>query len=263
MPIYKCDKCEKEFPQKSNYMYHINRKRPCVKSTEPKTYVCSFCKNTFSSQSSLKRHMKQNCSKITETKDTLEIMKNEITQLKEEIKHLKEIPKTEINNPYHNNNSNTININLPPNAFGKEQYNYISDKEFRNILSKGMQSVSAFVNRLHFDENHPENHNIYISNISSGYLLIYDGKNWNVMPNNDGITELFYKGSNILEKKYDQMSDTLDDYVKKIFSRFIDARDEETPVINGIKKDLKALLYNKRYIVETTKKQSRKAIKSS
>jgi hypothetical protein len=29
MVFYKCDKCNKEFNQKSNYMAHINRKNPC------------------------------------------------------------------------------------------------------------------------------------------------------------------------------------------------------------------------------------------
>ena len=27
--LYKCIKCNKEFKQKSNYNYHINRKNPC------------------------------------------------------------------------------------------------------------------------------------------------------------------------------------------------------------------------------------------
>lgn len=29
MVLYTCDKCNKTFKQKSNYIYHINRKRPC------------------------------------------------------------------------------------------------------------------------------------------------------------------------------------------------------------------------------------------
>ena len=29
MVCYKCDKCDKEFNQKSNYTAHINRKKSC------------------------------------------------------------------------------------------------------------------------------------------------------------------------------------------------------------------------------------------
>ena len=29
--IYTCEKCNKTFKQKSNYDYHIGRKRPCIK----------------------------------------------------------------------------------------------------------------------------------------------------------------------------------------------------------------------------------------
>jgi len=27
--LYKCERCNKEFNQKSNYNYHVNRKYPC------------------------------------------------------------------------------------------------------------------------------------------------------------------------------------------------------------------------------------------
>ena len=45
MVCYKCDKCNKEFNQKSNYMAHINRKKSC--NTNDNTniilYKCEIC----------------------------------------------------------------------------------------------------------------------------------------------------------------------------------------------------------------------------
>lgn len=36
MVVYKCEKCKKEFFQKSHYHYHINRKRPCILGDQKK-----------------------------------------------------------------------------------------------------------------------------------------------------------------------------------------------------------------------------------
>lgn len=266
MPVYICEKCKKEFKQKSNYEYHIHRKNSCLKLDEPIKFICPFCNHDFTKNSSLKRHLEQNCSNKPTKTDTINLMQKQILQMQEEIKKLNENNKTEINNNKTeiNNNTynNTINFNFNQNAFGKENYDYISDSEFRNILSKGLKSIFTLIKRLHFDKDHPENHNIYIPNFSNGYLLMYDGDDWNIVENNDGLTHLFENGTSILEKKHEQMFDKLDDYAKGMFAHLIDARDEDTPAIKGIKKELKALLYNKRNIAISTKKKNPKSISS-
>jgi len=62
--LYKCDICEKEFKQKSHYIDHLNRIRPCIKLTEnpSKLHVfpqksmikCSYCYKTYSRPDVLK-----------------------------------------------------------------------------------------------------------------------------------------------------------------------------------------------------------------
>ncbi len=34
MVCYKCEKCNKEFNQKSNYVKHLNRKTTCIKKLD-------------------------------------------------------------------------------------------------------------------------------------------------------------------------------------------------------------------------------------
>ena len=31
---------------------------------------------------------------------------------------------------------------------------------------------------IHFNPDKPENHNIYISNLKNGYVMMYDGNKW-------------------------------------------------------------------------------------
>ena len=62
MPIYKCEKCNKEFSFKNDYRRHINRKFSCIK--EKITYdffECPRCHNHFNSIPLLQQHIDNSC----------------------------------------------------------------------------------------------------------------------------------------------------------------------------------------------------------
>jgi hypothetical protein len=99
MVLYNCEKCFKQFKQKSNYETHLNRKNPCKKIKNPneskmnpneskmnpneskmnpneskinptefnqnniikKEYKCTYCTKFFSSNSNLYKHLKNIC----------------------------------------------------------------------------------------------------------------------------------------------------------------------------------------------------------
>lgn len=89
MPLYKCEKCDKEFNKKSNFNSHLNKKNPCfnnpnneqilnnkvdvqnVKNTsndliidnlkKDDDIICTFCETKFTRMSSLQRHIKERC----------------------------------------------------------------------------------------------------------------------------------------------------------------------------------------------------------
>jgi uncharacterized C2H2 Zn-finger protein len=70
MVLYKCDKCNKEFNQKSNYIRHINRKKTCILNEvineNIKIYKCDKCNKEFNQKSNFIYHInKQNeCNDI-------------------------------------------------------------------------------------------------------------------------------------------------------------------------------------------------------
>jgi uncharacterized C2H2 Zn-finger protein len=52
MVFYKCEKCNKEFNQKCNYISHINKKNPCINTNEDEdkniiNYKCEKCNKEF------------------------------------------------------------------------------------------------------------------------------------------------------------------------------------------------------------------------
>jgi len=75
MVLYKCNKCNKEFNRKSNYITHINRKFSCnnlvieniilddtnsvseSSVTEKKMYTCETCLKEFNKKSNYTSHI--------------------------------------------------------------------------------------------------------------------------------------------------------------------------------------------------------------
>ena len=229
MSKYKCDRCGKEFTQKSNLTYHLNRKIQCPpKSTSlppnstniiqmpgkcelaPKN-ICNYCGGIFSRSDALMRHLNSRCKVkktndakmeeimtiLIELKESNKEMKDSNNVLIEDVKKLKEENakyKSIINNTQNTQNNihdNTININIAP--YGKEDLSYITKKDYDKIFMRANMSVPAFVEHIHFNQNKPENHNVYISNMRADYGLMYDGKQW-AIHNKEDLLDNMYEG---------------------------------------------------------------------
>lgn len=275
MPTYKCDRCLKEFDQKCHYENHINKKFPCKEkpqnpsntSQNPSkieniSTMCNYCGREFSRKDNLHRHITGYC-KVKKTNDaTMEEIMTMLIKLKEsdekktkEIEKLKgEITKyqTIINNTQNNiNKQNNITFNIK--AYGTEDTSRITVQEYKKILCRGMNSVPVFIEKLHFNKNVPENHNVYISNLRDEYVLMYDGKIWRLKDRVDALQQLYEDGSGILETKFEELLDLLDEPTIKMFKRFLKIKDDDDEKIRSIKKELKKVLYENRKMVMKTR----------
>jgi len=243
---------------------------------ETDTFICNFCQKTFTMNKNLKRHLKSRCKvKIENEKqkekifmkllEKVETMETEIKELKHENFRLQTQPNT-INNTTNNmnminshnqiTNNNTVNIQLV--AFGQEDRENLSNMELFKIIKKGFKSVPEFVKVLHFDENKPENHNIFIPNMRDGYVMIFDGEKWNLVDRIDTIENLFDDGRNFLADKKKELKELLNDKNKRVlikFDRFNRDIDDHPTKKNEILNDIKLLLYNNKNIPLKTKKQ--------
>jgi uncharacterized C2H2 Zn-finger protein len=140
MVFYKCEKCNKEFNQKCNYISHINKKFSCINTNEDKNiiiYKCDKCNKEFNQKCNYITHInrkipcdgidKENNQlllKVKELEQENSIKQNKIILLEEENKKINELynnllDKCIKNNSNNNiitntvnNNNNTINITL-------------------------------------------------------------------------------------------------------------------------------------------------------
>lgn len=271
MVKYKCSRCLKKFRDNIDYERHVNRKKKCLKintdysSTEESSdeeeilHECHYCGKCFSYKHTLKRHINTNCKEKKESD-----MQQKYDELLQKLdQKLDQIQKANIQNSAvgshnsnnGNNNNNTINTTnniVQLLAFGKEDMNNLTDAIIKKILKKGFLSIPALVEKVHFDKNIPQNHNIFIPNMRDKYAMVYDGE-WSLKETSEVLDRLYGRNSDFLEERFNEFYDNLDEPTQKKFNRFINQKDKDE-TINRIKSDLKLLLYNKRNVPMNTKK---------
>ena len=279
MKDYKCDSCDKKFKQKTDFLRHKNRKKPCMnvpitiddlcENVKDIENQCPYCHNTFTQKSSLTRHIEERCViKIKQDQQKedivqrlikeMEEMKSKVEVLEKENKNYKNqtnnITKNKIRNQQNiqtqnieNQQNNIQNFNLL--AFGKEDMSHLADEMYKRILGKGFKSVPMLVEYVHFNKDKPENRNIYISNMRDNWVIIYDGEDWKLKERHEVMRQLLDGKSDILETKFEELIDELDEFTIRKFRRFLDEKDEKD-VAASLKNDLKMILYNNKKLTE-------------
>ena len=238
MVTYTCDKCSKIFKHKGSYTKHVNRKFLCTLNDQ--NMMCSNCNKEFNSKTTLWRH-RNKC------KTNKELHTNNILNDNRSL-----VDNSTTNNTLNQNMNVDGDVKLV--KFGNENLSYISDDIFKSILGRGFKSVEELVDHSHFHPDHPENYNIYIANIKNDYVVIYDGKKWNINKKEDVFEDIIYAKSDFLCMKFKELMGQMTEMDIKKFTNFINERDEDK-TMNKIKGELKLQLYNNRYLPERLRKQ--------
>ena len=129
---------------------------------------CIYCSKSFSRNSNLTKHLKICKIKIEKEKNVLE-KDNEIKELKKMVEKLLVENKGNTNisdNSISNSNNNIIGIeNLTIHNYGDENIKYITSDYILNLLKfKPAKAIPELIKHTHFNDAHPENQNIKITN---------------------------------------------------------------------------------------------------
>ena len=199
---------------------------------EKNRWYCSICDKSFQRQFALEKHYstrihEDNLRKdsdddeIVELRKELEKEKNKVRQLTFENDKLKKklesktIYKTNSTTSYsftnaevyqnctinNVNNINNIQLNLSINPHGSENWEYLKD-DIVSIMKCVNTCIPEMVKRLHFDENHPENHNIKFPNKKLATMKTYDGEEWKTYNKKDVVERLIMNLVDKLEEEY-------------------------------------------------------------
>jgi hypothetical protein len=223
---------------------------------------CKYCDKVFNRVDNLTRHY-GTCKDKKKTDEANENMlelvnllneqklefKNELEKKNNQIDEL--IKKAGINN-------STITQNIQNNikllAYDKTDLSDLTEKDFIRCFNHNNMCVPHLVKRIHFNPKKPENHNVFISNLKSGHIMIYDGKQWNTYVRDEVVNDIFDDKHDILEQKIEEWISIGKDYpiIYHKFKRYLEKINNDL-VIKKVKDELKLTLYNNRNIVKKLK----------
>ena len=224
--------------------------------------ICKYCDKEFSRTDSLTRHYKTCKDKkrtdeanfhMTELVKLLNDKDEKISkydlELEKKNKQIDElIKKAGINN-------STITQNIQNNikllAYDKTDISDLTEKDFIRCFNHNNMCVPHLVKRIHFNPKKPENHNVFISNLKSGHIMLYDGKQWNTFNRDEIVDDIFDDKHDILEQKIEEWVNIGKDYpiIYHKFKRYLEKINNDV-VLKKVKNEMKFVLYNNRNIVK-------------
>ena len=251
--LFYCKDCYCGFNKLHHYNSHLETKKHKNRiSKEANLHICSICKKNFSHSSSLYRH-RAKCKKVNEIPKV--DLETEIQELRKKIEDLEKsknsnntnikkqiIKKQNQNNTTNNQTNNTININ----CFGNENMDYITDKVILHCMNKIYGSIPLLIEKIHFDPEHPENHNIQIPNKKLPHAKIMNNKReWQIVQKKEAIDTMIDNGYNLLDEKFQEKSHELANNRQKHFRDFqAKYEDGDKETIKDIKDKVELLVIN-------------------
>ena len=275
-----CIPCNMPFKCKKYLEQHLKCKRHTDRINEQSCsaglrYECNVCGKKYSIRQSLHAHMKlQSCVVIETTpvsatsikdniphqpsvKEIVDEMKQAFDKERLEMKlEFEETMKEQINKILEkhagttNNNTTNIetqNINIIIKAFGNENTDYIDNKAILSCISKIYKSIPTLLEKIHFDPNHPENHNIKITNKKLPYASVMgNNQKWKTVDRKDAIETMVLNGYNMLDEKYAENKEKLPSSKQQNFEGFQSKfESEDKDMMKQIKTEVDMMVLNR------------------
>lgn len=256
--VHICEKCNVAFKRKSHYETHLKSNRHINGTKSQKTYTCE-CGKSYRHNQSLWTH-KKSCDVVQKSnvvgsgiirdyEEKLERSEREKVELRKQISELldKQVqmqPITNIENQQNIETQNNVNIHI--NAFGNENMDYITDKVIIHCINHVYNSIPLLIERIHFDPDHPENHNIKITNKKLPHASIMtDNQTWKTVDRNNAIETMVDKGFNILDESYCDNRDKISANKQKHFDGFQSKYgDQDRELLKKLKTEMDLMVLN-------------------
>ena len=267
----KLNPIESKMESSESKMNPIESKLDSIESKICKKYNCYFCNKSYSTNSNLNKHLKKCQEKDIDLqfkKDMLDLVnklnsqlseqKDQLTKQQEEFK--KQLEKRDqqidilIKKTGMNISNSTITQNIQQNikllAYKNTDISHLTDQDYLKCINHSNFCVPHLIQKIHFNPEKPENHNIFISNIKNKYIMTYDGKKWNLNNQDETINDLIDSNEFVLEQKLEEWIENGKDFpeIMNKFNRYLEKK-ENDDIINKIKEEIKFILFNNRKMI--------------
>jgi len=257
---FQCSSCGYNSSFKVSVERHINKKKKCGENpiilSVPIDIVCEYCDKQYNTKETLVKHLKICKVKKSNIEKELELIKKELQELKQTAKtaaktvnsHNNTTNNTNTNS--HNTINNNITIQLRP--YNDPKLPDDMDDIYEDAWEK-QRSIPAYLERVHFNIDHPENHNICITNLRSRLAAkVFNGDKWETKDQEQ-----------LLDEIIENVGQTLDRWAKSSKKRIERYKGYMNEVDEESKNEIKLLLYDNYKNGTVNIKSDKQTIKNS
>jgi len=221
-----CKFCKKKYSRIDYLNIHI--KKYCklkIESVKKKNYW----KQLFEQEKKEKETILQEKETILQEKETILQEKETILQEKDkrekekqEIidKLIKQI-ETLLTKVGNTTNNTTINQNIIIRNLGEENLSYLTNNFFIRLIDAGpFASIPRIIKRIHFNEKHPENMNLKVTDKTQSHIEVYEENEWKIKDRKDTIKDIVNCKFELIDGKYEEVKNGLDDNKQRIYKKY-------------------------------------------
>ena len=243
-------------------------------------YECLYCNKVYTRKDNLTKHYKT-CKEKKEDETVKQSMSDLVKLLNEKDKYFKEeldkrdkelhkrdkefkMELKEKDNQYKSQidelikkagiQNSTITQNIQNNIkllnYGNTDISHLTDQDFIGCLKHKNFCIPYLIEKIHFDKDKPENHNIYISNLKNKYVMMFEKKKWETKNRDDTIDKLICDKEGIMEEKLGEWEENGGQYadLRNRYDIYVEKRNIKD-VFDQIKDDIELMLYNNKDMI--------------
>ena len=258
MPNHQCIRCGYVTNKICNYKSHLTKKKPC-KTTYSDVDRSSILAalNTLDRKNACKAlaavstvltkadvdGIEDKESYIIKMHDDNAKLKCENLKLKHENAELMTKLK-QLHDGGANITNNNINISININNYGAENINYVTDDFVLNAIQKA-HPVPLLLKHIHFNPDHPENHNVRLPNKNGKYVLVRRNGEWMHENRREKLTNMVSSCRNRFIDDFSHVLSSLSTGQKQKFEEVSNVDDDSSAMSKALSK-LEIIMLNSR-----------------
>ena len=205
---------------------------------EDDKFECQYCGDIFSTKAHMRRHEIHRCKHRPQESlyEKLQKSEKEKKKLYKQINKLLEkttITNQRINsdniNNIQNNQNNQNNITL--NCYGNEDLSHITESLLDKLIMCPGNMLGKLTEIIHYNNDKPENMNIYIPNKREKYVKIFVKNEWILENKKVKINDILRRNCGILDEHYTLNKDKYTNFSKRNYSIINDGIENENKKI--------------------------------
>ena len=271
---YYCQYCDKKFKHSSSKTKHEQNRCKVKKKIEEDNKKVNILKKEMSDHMEKQRELEKRLK--NQEKEFMKRAEREKEEFKKMLteeftKQLKmalvkqDFTMQPIDQSKNIQNNNNLNLTIKLNSFDKTDYSHIKDEDYLEFIRRGNMGLPDLIKKLHFNPEKPENHNIFISNIKSDYIKVYEDGRWNTKLQYETINMIVQDNANIIEDLIEKWFDSNHEFCVEFkwildkYPRFLNRLSDSKYVGKKVEQEVKLVMFNFRDMVI---KHSKKLLKN-